>query len=218
MNRKPPMPGRARTIRVGAAENDVCDARDPLVEALVLRRGQLVRAAARIVGCPRIAEDVVQTIALKLCEPDARMRAEEPHGYVRRMVRNAAIDAVRQMAGERRLIAAEADAEKLAEPCGCPLGRMEACEALAAAVEALARMPIRTRAAVVAHRLRGEPQKAIAERFGVSPTLVNFMLRDATAACRAAAEGPVTPPRRVMRADGAAGRPTVRDGLEQRSS
>ncbi|WP_280790733.1 sigma-70 family RNA polymerase sigma factor [Methylopila sp. M107] len=172
----------------------------------------LVTTAARIIGCPRHAEDIVQNIALKLCECPRLPEFKDPHGYVRRMVRNAAIDAVRRVAGERRVIAADADAEKAPEPTGCALDRMEACEALAAAIDALAQMPVRTRAALVAHRLRGEAQKDIAARLGVSPTLVNFMVRDATAVCREAAEAPHKQLSALMPTDAASRRSRARSG------
>lgn len=44
--------------------------------------------------------------------------------------------------------------------------------------------PKRTRYAFEMYRLHGVPQKDIAKELGVSPTLVNFMIRDALVHCR----------------------------------
>jgi RNA polymerase sigma-70 factor (ECF subfamily) len=105
---------------------------------------------------------------------------------VRRVIRNLAIDSVRQVGLECRLLAPMAAADETASPCACPHERMEACQALKAVFSALDRTPARTRRAILAHRLDGVPQKIIAAENGVSPTLVNFMIRDATALCRKA--------------------------------
>ena len=50
---------------------------------------------------------------------------------------------------------------------------------------ALTELPSRTRYAFEMYRLHGVQQKDIAKELGVSPTLVNFMIRDALIHCRA---------------------------------
>ena len=50
--------------------------------------------------------------------------------------------------------------------------------------DALTELPQRTRYAFEMYRLHGVPQKDIAKELGVSPTLVNFMIRDALVHCR----------------------------------
>ena len=49
---------------------------------------------------------------------------------------------------------------------------------------ALNDLPSRTRYAFEMYRLHGVQQKDIAKELGVSPTLVNFMIRDALVHCR----------------------------------
>ena len=49
---------------------------------------------------------------------------------------------------------------------------------------ALTELPNRTRYAFEMYRLHGVQQKDIAKQLGVSPTLVNFMIRDALVHCR----------------------------------
>jgi RNA polymerase sigma-70 factor (ECF subfamily) len=51
---------------------------------------------------------------------------------------------------------------------------------------ALAQMPERTRYAFEMYKLHGRTQNDIAKDLGVSPTLVNFMVRDALLHCRQA--------------------------------
>ena len=50
--------------------------------------------------------------------------------------------------------------------------------------DALTELPSRTRYAFEMYRLHGVQQKDIAKELGVSPTLVNFMIRDALIHCR----------------------------------
>lgn len=159
---------------------------DALLEDLLGDRAYLLRIAQSVVGCRIRAEDVVQDVAVKLCQGAAGGDLKTPLHYLRRMVRNEAIDSLRRMTVEARPAAADDAVETLVAPCACPQARMEACEALRAVAGALAELPERTRCAFVAHRLKGEPQNAIAARLHVSPTLVNFMMRDATAWCRRA--------------------------------
>ncbi len=47
----------------------------------------------------------------------------------------------------------------------------------------LSELPDRTRYVFERHRIYGIPQKEIAKELGVSPTLVNFMIRDALVHC-----------------------------------
>jgi hypothetical protein len=49
---------------------------------------------------------------------------------------------------------------------------------------ALQELPERTRQAFELHRIDGVPQREIASQMQVSPTLVNFMVRDAHNHCR----------------------------------
>ncbi len=58
-------------------------------------------------------------------------------------------------------------------------------QALCALAGALSELPERTQRAFEMCRLQGMTQKEIASELGVSPTLVNFMVRDACIHCRA---------------------------------
>ncbi|MFY9289845.1 MAG: sigma-70 family RNA polymerase sigma factor [Methylorubrum rhodinum] len=158
-----------------------------LLTVLLRRRAELVDTARRVVRCGARAEDVVQDVALKVCQNGVAADVADAAGFLRRMVRNAAIDAVRQSGRECRRNAPPEAGDAVPAPCDCPLRRLEARQSLTLAIRALDEAPARTREAFLAHRVDGVPQKDIAARAGVSPTLVNFMIRDATALCRAAA-------------------------------
>lgn len=161
--------------------------RNAPLDILLADRAGYVAVAQRVLRCRARAEDVVQEAALRLWQAQPA-DLHSPAGYVRRMVRNLAIDAVRQVSVECRLLARASAADALASPCACPQARMESCEALRAVVARLGTAPERTRRAMLAHRIEGVPQKTIAQELRVSPTLVNFMIRDATALCRQALE------------------------------
>lgn len=158
-----------------------------LLAVLLRQRAELVETARQVVRCGARAEDVVQDVALKVCQNGVAAEVADAAGFLRRMVRNAAIDAVRQSGRECRRSAPPEAGDAVPSPCDCPLRRLEARQSLRLAIEALDAAPARTREAFLAHRVEGVPQKDIAARAGVSPTLVNFMIRDATALCRAAA-------------------------------
>lgn len=155
-----------------------------LFDTLIAHRAQLQRVAARILNSPHLAEEVVEDAALKLCEGGGLTEAENPLAFLHRLVRNLAIDRVRRLKRERRIAAPIEEAERIAMPCACPLEKLEQREALAAVMKALEALPLRTRQVFLLHRIEGVPQKDLAEALGVSRTLVNFMIRDATRACR----------------------------------
>jgi RNA polymerase sigma factor (sigma-70 family) len=164
----------------------------PLLAALIAEQSGLVAYATQILRDRSAAEDVVQEVVLKLCEEPAAdlrpgRRVEAPMHYLRRMVRNAAIDWARRTIRERCRFVPDEQAEAIPAPCTCPQDRLEQCQALKAALAALETTSERTRRVFLAHRIDGIPQTVLARENGVSPTLVNFMIRDGTALCRSAA-------------------------------
>ncbi|MFG1349961.1 sigma-70 family RNA polymerase sigma factor [Xanthobacter autotrophicus] len=156
----------------------------PLFDTLLAHRARLVRMAFRIVQSRHLAEDVVEDVAVKLCEGEGIIAADHPAPFLYRLVRNLAIDRARRLKRERSLAGSAEEAAHVAMPCACPLERLEQREMLEAVVRALDTLPPRTRLAFLRHRIDGVPQKDIAEHLGVSRTLVNFMVRDATKTCR----------------------------------
>lgn len=164
---------------------DLRHSRD-LLDVLLAGHPRFVDMAHRILKCRARAEDVVQDVALALCQDRAIPEMRHPEAYIGRMIRNLAIDSLRRTGFECRLLAPIAAAEQAASPCDCPQEQLEACQALRAVAAALDRAPPRARHALLAHRLDGVPQKEIAAQIGVSPARVNGMIKDATVLCRRA--------------------------------
>jgi RNA polymerase sigma-70 factor (ECF subfamily) len=89
------------------------------------------------------------------------------------------------------MFADEAGAEHVPSTQGTPEQIAIRLQHLSMVWEVLANLPARTRQAFSLYRLNGLTQREVATRLGVSVTLVNFMIRDATEAlkqCRLRAE------------------------------
>lgn len=157
-----------------------------LLNIVISKRAGLVEHAARILHNREYAEDIVQNAIVKICENACNKDVQSPHSYLFRMVRNMAIDSVRQTIRERRVMEGEGEMYDVVAVGACPLERLLEREALEAIVDALHKTPHRTREVFLEHRVEGATQKKIAQRIGVSPTLVNFMIRDAEVICQEA--------------------------------
>lgn len=160
--------------------------KNDLEQLFCRHRRALIDLAARVVGCRRRAEDIVHDVFLKYCELASQAAVREPRQYLFGMVRNQAIDSVRRTSLERRHCGGSEE-EGLQVPCwlNCPEAALQREQTLHAVDAALERLPLRTRRVFELHRIEGIPQKEIAARIGVSPTLVNFMVKDAHRACAA---------------------------------
>ncbi|HBP5743375.1 TPA: RNA polymerase factor sigma-70 [Pseudomonas aeruginosa] len=143
-----------------------CDT--PLLQAFVDNRTILVKIAARITGCRSRAEDVVK----------AQL------SYLFQIVRNLAIDHYRKQALEQKYSGPEEEGLNVVIQGSSPETSHINYATLEHIADALTELPKRTRYAFEMYRLHGVPQKDIAKELGVSPTLVNFMIRDALVHCR----------------------------------
>lgn len=158
-----------------------------LLNALICNRPRLVSIAARILASEELAEDVVQDAMLKACD----LAGTDPNCPLRfacRMVRNLAIDRVRRRRWEQRHALPSEGLAAVEAPIADAQCALEGCEALRIVLAALDELPERTRRVFMAHRLDGVPQKTLAAESGVSPTLINFMIRDAQQYCLARLE------------------------------
>ncbi|BEV15784.1 RNA polymerase factor sigma-70 [Herbaspirillum sp. DW155] len=155
-----------------------------LQQHFIGQRQRLREAAQRILGCPHRADDVVQDAYLKLREVADPCGIHQPHAYLLRMVRNLAIDRHRRSSFENDVFTVEeAGQDMYAEaqgPEAIAIGR----QTLALVSRALESLPARTQRAFELYRFGGLSQREIAAELGISATLVNFLIRDALAACR----------------------------------
>lgn len=156
----------------------------PLLRHLITHRQKLLKTATRITGCPSKAEDVLQDAFFRLDSNTSKIDSLKAQiSYVFCVVRNLAIDHYRKQTSEGRFIQPEQENDQ--HDChGCtPESHCVHRETLELIDNALAQLPERTRYAFEMYRLHGIPQKQIAAELGVSPTLVNFMVRDALVHC-----------------------------------
>lgn len=160
----------------------------PLLQAFVNNRSILVKTAARITGCHSRAEDVVQDAYFRLHNaPQIRSSLKAQLSYLFQIVRNLAIDHYRRQAMEQRYSGSEEEGLNVSIPGASPEMIHSHRHTLATIDAALQQLPARTRYAFEMYRLHGVAQKDIAKELGVSPTLVNFMIRDALVHCRKSA-------------------------------
>lgn len=155
----------------------------------VEHQARLVRTAFKVLDNLPWAQDVVQNTYLKLNGGGAAYEAREPVAYLFRMVRNLAIDAHRRAALEAGFLVDEELGDGVAACAGTPESLLASRQQLHIVIDALSTLPERTRSAFELHRLNGLTQREIGTQLGVSITLVNFMIRDATAHCAKALHG-----------------------------
>lgn len=156
-----------------------------LLQTLISNRSSLIKTAARITGCHSRAEDVVQEAYLRVCGIKAdTLPFNARLNYVFRIVRNLAIDHYRKQSMEQRYFVNDEQNLNAAPQISNPESINVDRQTLGKVDRALAQLPERMRYAFVMYRVHGKPQKDIAAELGVSPTLVNFMIRDALVHCK----------------------------------
>lgn len=167
----------------------VTSTQDPLIDVLIQKRSALLKAAASITGCRSRAEDVIQDAYLRLTTASTSALPLKAHvSYVFQVVRNMAIDHYRKQELEQRHVCNEEAGLNVDTNGDTPHNIHASLETLDIIDAALNQLPRRTRYAFEMYRLHGVQQKEIAKQLGVSPTLVNFMVRDALIHCKKAVE------------------------------
>lgn len=147
-------------------------------------RSALIKAITPMLGNIHLAEDIVHEAFVKISEHDSLTNIQQPEKYLHRLVRNLALDKLRRLKLEKQHHTDEdyglnePSTEPSPEKIASDISELRVIEA------ALNSLPERTRQVFKMHRLQGVPQKKIAEELGVSPTLINFMIRDALTQCR----------------------------------
>jgi RNA polymerase sigma-70 factor (ECF subfamily) len=156
-----------------------------LLQTLIYNRANLIKTAARITGCHSRAEDVVQDAYIRVSSMTSdTLPFNARLNYIFRIVRNLAIDHYRKQSMEQRYFVSDEQNLNAAPQVSNPESINVDRQTLGKVDRALAQLPERTRYAFVMYRVHGKPQKDIAVELGVSPTLVNFMIRDALVHCK----------------------------------
>ncbi|MGY5775267.1 sigma-70 family RNA polymerase sigma factor [Rhizobium sp. LEGMi135b] len=147
-------------------------------------RVELVDYATAIVGDRSHGEDVVQEAFLRLRSTAADRSLEEPVRYLRRIIRNLAIDWTRRAITERRRLDNDADFEAVAEDRPTQEEVIAHRDELRAVLNAMAELPKRTRIALEMHRFEGYKLKDIAVHLGISVALAHSLVYDGLEHCR----------------------------------
>ncbi|MFK4751777.1 sigma-70 family RNA polymerase sigma factor [Oceanobacter antarcticus] len=148
----------------------------------------LLRFAYKLTGCNHYAEDMVQDAFFRLTSapPPTSSKissSRDQLNYLFQIIRNLSIDHFRKQALIHKHISSDVAPEEVKSDDISPQKICEDRQALERLTIVLAELPDRTRYVFEQHRIYGIPQKDIARELGVSPTLVNFMIRDALIHC-----------------------------------
>lgn len=154
--------------------------RSNALQLFLSHRADLLNYASRITGDRARAEDVLQEAWLRFRTTQADRALEEPVGYLRRIVRNLALDGRRREALESRLFSESTSGDVAGIPSDMPTPEAAAIseQELRIASEAIAKMPERMRVAVELHRIDGEKLKDIAFHLNVSVTTAHQLVTD----------------------------------------
>lgn len=157
---------------------------DENLEIYLAHRRELIDYATVIVGDRASGEEVVQEAYLRLKSAAAQQILREPIGYLRRIVRNLALDWRRRLSIERRHFDAEAAVEEVAEERPTLEDGVAGRDDLRIVLQALDELPARTRTALEMHRFEGAKLKDIAARLGISVGLAHSLVFQGLEHCR----------------------------------
>ncbi|WP_211912984.1 sigma-70 family RNA polymerase sigma factor [Tardiphaga alba] len=149
-------------------------------------RRELVDYASAIVGDRSRGEDVVQEAFLRLRSPAIEHPIAEPLRYLRRIVRNLALDWTRRLSLERRIFENGAETEAIAEDRPGLERQLASREDLGLVYKAMSELPERTRIALELHRFEGWKLKDIAQHLGISTALAHTLVYEGLDHCRRA--------------------------------
>ncbi|GFE72992.1 sigma-70 family RNA polymerase sigma factor [Novosphingobium sp. TCA1] len=151
-------------------------------------RSALIRYASTITGDIGLAEDVVQDAWTRFIDAAEVQAIHEPDRFLFRIARNLALDARRRRAFEGRLFAQDATdaAQRIASDMPSAQASAEAADELAHIMDAVSRLPERTRQAFLLHRVEGLTLVEVGARLGLSKSLVHELVVSALEQCRKA--------------------------------
>lgn len=151
----------------------------------VMNRTQLCRAAYKILGDWEKSEDVVQDAYMKIRENTLKTSAiKQPLAYLFQAVKNLAIDQYRRALFEAELFGLEEEGLQIADKANLPELHAMNTEELMIIVEAIGRLPERTKRVFELYRIDGYTHRMIADELGISVSLTNILIHEATDCCR----------------------------------
>lgn len=152
-----------------------------LTMVFIQDRALLYRTAYDILKDGAIAEEAVQESYIKMHERSFRGHVHNARAYCAQTVRNTALDIQRKLA-KLRASTSELDVEHYADMLPSaesgPEERAYVREVLSAVNNTLLTRPERHQRAFLMHVVEGKTQREIAAQMGISPALVNILLRE----------------------------------------
>lgn len=144
------------------------------LEAIFRENGPVVfRTAWRVTGNAADAEDVLQTVFLRLAgRPDLGRLAREPRAYLHRAAVNGALDLVRSRLSAAGTLALEDHGGDVEARGALPDAATEARALRARLRRAIGRLAPRVAEVFVLRALEGIPNREIARLLGSSPAVV----------------------------------------------
>jgi RNA polymerase sigma-70 factor (ECF subfamily) len=167
---------------MGLSQRDMSGANSLLRNFLVERYDHLITQLKQRLNSTELAHEALHDTYLRLERAKEIRAIDRPTGYLLRIALNLAYD--RQRASARLLSVPEIEtALNLVDEAPDPAREAEAKSSLQAVERALAKMPARRRAILVASFKENLPSKAIAQRFGLSVRKIDMELKEARDMC-----------------------------------
>lgn len=174
----PQTPGGGRLGEAGLKESDA------RLDLYLAHRHELIDYATALTGDRAHGEDVVQEAFLRLRRDAAARPLDEPLGYLRRIVRNLAMDWHRHRRSEGRYIDPGADVSGAVLDQPIPEEALAVKDELRIVMAAIAELPERTRRALEMHRFEGRKLREIGIALGVSTATAHGLVYEGLAYCR----------------------------------
>ncbi|MNO71016.1 putative RNA polymerase sigma factor FecI [compost metagenome] len=155
-----------------------------LLQSFQAHYADLMRFLARRLGDNQRAADVAQDTWLRLAAQPEDAGVDDPRAYLFRVAGNIAIDNLRREGRLAELHVQEDAANEVSDPAASLERRLLAREALEGLDAALDDLPPKAREALLLNRLEGLTHAQIAERLGVSESMVGKYIVQAMRHCR----------------------------------
>ncbi|MDR4477105.1 MAG: RNA polymerase sigma factor [Nitrospira sp.] len=134
--------------------------------------------------CPHEAADVVQEVFARLFALENPDLIRQPRAFLYRIARNLALDSKRKSSVRNRFLIDLGELEDAPSAGPLPDHLVEGSQLRRALDQTIADMPRRRRDVFVLYRFAGMKQTEIAEKLGISTTMVERHLMKAMAQCR----------------------------------
>lgn len=145
---------------------------------------ELVRRVMRRVGSRATATDVVQDTFLRLQAAPQSGEITNPTAYLFRVADNLAIDHLRQETSRARMVVPHPDYEHVAAAEASPEHALDYKQRLRLLEAAIAELPPKCREVFLLHKFDGLSHGEIAERLGITKSMVEKHVMKALAHCR----------------------------------